>query len=129
LFVIYIADKINDLLGPKILKDNYQKLFEYQAKLDELKYYTILALAHKNKDAQKGFESEFNELYGKYFFLKIATNALFFVILIPYILIASFLFDNTKMLFYPVNYIFVCMFFYFILRFFYFNIRNFTQKN
>ncbi|AEE14569.1 hypothetical protein Thena_0940 [Thermodesulfobium narugense DSM 14796] len=111
------------------MKENYNKLYKYQVRLEEIKYYTMLALAHKNKDAQKGFEYEFNDLYGKYFFLKIATNALFFVILIPYILISSFLLDNVKMLFYPVNYIFVCMFLYFIFRFFFLNIKNFNLKN
>jgi hypothetical protein len=128
LFVIYLVDKLNDLLGPKLLKDNYKKLYAYQTRLDEIKYYTVLALAHKNKDAQKGFESEFNELYGQFFFLKIATNALFFVILIPYILISSYFLDKVKMLFYPVNYIFVCMFLYFILRFLYYNLKNFNLK-
>ncbi|MFP4369923.1 MAG: hypothetical protein ACLFR2_10115 [Candidatus Kapaibacterium sp.] len=113
---IYLADRANSALGPKLLKSNYEEIRSNTLRMEELKSLIMLAMVHKDKEARRGLQDEFNELHGKVFFSRIAANSLALVLMMPAVYLLYDFFKDKELFLPPVNLFFILIFAYYLTK-------------
>ena len=94
--VILCAEKLEErLLTSKPFESYTKEMEKIEKELNEYYFYSILAIAMKDKGAYEGFQSLASEKYWPFFFRRMMLNtSLFFLLLTPYMLFAHVFLSN-----------------------------------
>ncbi|RLI84519.1 hypothetical protein DRP07_00805 [Archaeoglobales archaeon] len=90
--VILFVERLEErVLNSGFFKSYTKEMEKVERELNEYYFYSVLAIALKDKEAYEGYQSLMSEKYWPFFFRKIMLNtSLYFLLLTPYMVFAHY---------------------------------------